>query len=420
MISERMATPLVARVMLAALAAAIVAKASRWTGWRPSASPRELIDFDAFYIAGQMAWRGDIADAYHFPALMRAQLELGGSTEFLPWTYPPPFNLVAAGLTTLPTWLAYLLFTGGTLIAFALVLRRLAGPMFAAVVFTVFPALATVIACGQNGFLTGALIGLACLGLMRDRTAAGLPLGLMVIKPHLAVTFAVYVALARRWACLLVAASVAFGCAALATLAFGIGIWTAFVQGVHEAGGFLISGYYPLHRMVSVYASLRSFDLAPSLAMLAQAGSALIALGFVVAAVRLRLPTRQVLGLTSLCNLLVSPYAYDYDLTLYAVALALLMPDLLARTSDREQMALAVLSWMACGYGLASSAAIDILALPDRAETATPAQVLDVLPPSLVGPVLVLLIAFLWRVLRRPETRASESSVPDHVLSVTA
>ena len=48
-----------------------------------------------------------------------------------------------------------------------------------------FPAMAITIGCGQNGFLTGALIGLVCLNVERRQLLAGLALGAMVIKPHL-------------------------------------------------------------------------------------------------------------------------------------------------------------------------------------------------------------------------------------------
>jgi len=399
MLFERVATPLVTRVMLLALGIVVVSKAMQMGGSFPTASARELIDFDAFRIAGQMAWRGDIADAYRFSTMMQAQLELGGSRAFMPWTYPPPFNLIAAGLAVLPPGLSYFVFVGLTLAGFLAVLRRLSGPHFAAIVFMVFPALATTVSCGQNGFLTGTLIGLACLGLMRDRTIAGVPLGLMVIKPHLAITLAFYVAVTRRWTCMMVAASVTMASAGVATLVFGSRIWPAFLQGVEEAGGFLVAGHYPLFRMVSIYATLRSVDLPPSFAMLIQAASAGAAFYLVAVSIRRRKPTSQILGLTVLCSLTVSPYMYDYDLTLYAVALALLMGDLLCRTTIGEQCALAVLSWITCGYGLLTNM---VFRLPSLAGTsAASAEIAPLLPPAITGPLLLLLVVFVWRVLQR-------------------
>jgi carbon starvation protein CstA len=92
---------------------------------------RPLVDFDMFHLVGQMIWRGELHLAYRFETLVNAQRTVTGCD---------------AG--------------------------RLSGRSEAAcrehlplVLFTTFPALTITIACGQNGFLTGMLIGLACLGL---------------------------------------------------------------------------------------------------------------------------------------------------------------------------------------------------------------------------------------------------------------
>ena len=68
------------------------------------------------------------------------------------------------------------------------------------------------------------------------------------------------------------------------------------------------------------------------------------------------MPPAQVLGLMALASLLVSPYAYDYDLPIGGIALALLMPDLLRLTTERERVALFGLSCFACLFGFAQNA----------------------------------------------------------------
>src|SRR3954447_7837945 len=64
---------------------------------------RELIDFDAFYIAAQRVWLGDIDQSSQFLkyAAMQRQANPGGGI-FMPWTYPPQFDLVIAPLAFLP------------------------------------------------------------------------------------------------------------------------------------------------------------------------------------------------------------------------------------------------------------------------------------------------------------------------------
>ncbi|BDL38980.1 MULTISPECIES: glycosyltransferase family 87 protein [Methylorubrum] len=392
---ERLATPLVVRTLLAALTVVILGRTARFTGLF---GPIGLSDFDILHIAGRMVWRGDIADAYHLPALLRVQQDLTGQQDFLPWAYPPPFNLVVAVLATLPVSLAYLLFTGTTLAAFLFVLRRIAGPFFPALLIALFPALFITVSCGQNGFLTGTLIGLSCLGLVHGRASAGLPLGLMVIKPHLAVGVAVCALALRRWACLAVAAVTAGLAAALATAVLGPAIWPAFLRGADEASANLAAGLYPLFRMVSVYASLRSLDLPAAVALAAQVVTAVTALGLVLLALRRGVARRQVVGLAAVAGLLVSPYAYDYDLSLYGVGLALLLPDLLDRASRREQAALLGLGWVASGYGFVAGTINEHL-VPVGAE--------PLVTLSLPGPLLLILLALMWHVLRRERAPAS-------------
>lgn len=393
-VADPNASPLLQRAILALLAMLLVSKAVELT-WPPFGRITALIDFDAFLIAGRLVWRGDVEQAYHFATLLAAQRTLGAPDSFLPWTYPPVFNLVVAPFALLPRGLAYLLFTGGTLAAYLLILRRLAPHRLGALLALVFPALAVTIACGQNGFLSGGLVGAACLFLVRRDPRAGLPLGLMAIKPHLAVGFALQAAMTRDWRTALTAAGVAAASAGLATLVLGPSIWSAFLGAVAEARGFLEQGLYPLFRMISAYAVVRTLGASAPMAMAVQAGVALVALGLVALAIRRRMPGRQVTGLTVLASLLVSPYAYDYDLPMLGVGLALLAPDLLARTTSRERTAVFALAWIASGWGLAMTGVLRLW----YGEEGLP---LGAMPPSLAGLALAGLVGLIWRVLRRP------------------
>ncbi|QIJ74422.1 DUF2029 domain-containing protein [Methylobacterium sp. NI91] len=386
-------------MLLLSLAAVMLSKALRYAGLLPA---QELTDFDAFHVAGRMVWRGDIAQAYHLPTLLEVQKALTGEQAFLPWTYPPPFNLVVAALAPLPISLAYLVFAGSTLAAYLLVLRRIAGPHFATVVVALAPALFIAVAGGQNGFLTGTLIGLTALGLLGGRALAGLPLGLMVIKPHLAVGLAVCALVLRRWRCLGLAAATAVLAVALSTLVLGPAIWPAFLGGVEEAKAFLAAGAYPLFRMISVYAWLRSLDLPAGLALAAQMATAVAVLGLIPLALWNEMPRRQVVGLAAMASLFVSPYAYDYDLPLYGIALALLLPDLLRQARRGEVLILFALGWIVGGYG--------IVATPVHEALSGSALVTSV-GISLSAPPFLLLLALVWRILRRTQTLA----VPDSV-----
>jgi hypothetical protein len=264
-------------------------------------------------------------------------------------------------------------------------------------------------ACGQNGFLTAALIGLFCL-YFEDRPAlAGLALGVMIIKPHLAIAFGVYALLRRSWIIVIAAGFVVLASSALCTVVFGPQIWAGLLQSVRDSSTFLADGYYPLYRMISFYAALRTIGVSSSVAFLGQALIAILGLAIIAAAIQLRLGTRVALGLTAMVSICFSPYAYDYDFLIFGIGLALLLPELqtLAREGERELIDLAPMLVGAYG-GLRS---------PRLENSHTDVSYLDVL--SIGGLVIVPMIALLFMiVLRRP--RLATSGVPDeHGLSLT-
>jgi hypothetical protein len=198
---------------------------------------------------------------------------------------------------------------------------------------------------GQNGFLTAAIIGLFALLWLRDggRTRAGVPLGLLVIKPHLGIGLGVLVLVSGQWRLLATAfATVALFCL-LSLAAFGPEAWTAFLAATRFAGESMEKGLYPLFRMTSAYALGFSFGL-PS--------GAALALVAVVATVRGHWPPRRQMGVALFATLAISPYNYDYDMAVLGLALAVLAPDLLRHGLWQERLALLAATWLCTGSGL--------------------------------------------------------------------
>lgn len=330
---------------------AVAAKAAKFSGANVEVGQRELVDFDDFYIVGQLVWQGGIAKAYHFATMSQIQQTISGQQSYMPWTYPPQFDLMVAPLALLPLGAAYAVFISVTLLSYLAVLRRFAGEMFLPVIIVLLPPIFITIACGQNGFLTGTLIGLTCLGLQKERTWSGVPLGLMAIKPHLAVAFAVYFVINRRWGAVLVAAATLAFSTLFSTILLGHAIWTHFFEGIHEAQIFLEKGFYPFFRMVSVYACVRTLGAPAPFAFALQLIVAATAI-FAVWIASLRLPARAAIGVTAIASLLISPYAYDYDLPILGIGLALLAPDIERFATERERLALLGMCLIAGGWGM--------------------------------------------------------------------
>jgi hypothetical protein len=313
------------------------------------------LDFQYFYVVGKLVWLGRLEDAYYSVKFEQIVRQLGDDA-FLPWTYPPQFALIIAPITALPLASSYLLFMTTSLAAYLLVLSRLNQPKLAAVLFFVFPAILMNAKIGQNGFLTGALIGWACVLLVQGRWCAGLPLGLLVIKPHVAVSLAIYALAMRQWKAIAVAVvTVIFSCA-VATFIFGPAIWLAFLNGVREASLFLEHQIYPFFSMVSFFAALCSFGVPAPVAIFGQGLLAFSVLGSIVFAVQ-KLPSRQALGLSVVATLLISPYANSYDAVILAVGFAVILPDLMRLGSVTERLTIYLATMLSSGYALIASAA---------------------------------------------------------------
>ncbi|MFK4510764.1 DUF2029 domain-containing protein [Bradyrhizobium daqingense] len=391
------------RFVLATLAMMVLFKTyrfGRWSAWQV----RELSDFDAFYIVAQQIWRGQLDLVYRFETLVKLQEAFAGSTSFMPWTYPPQFDLLVAPFALLPAGIAYLLFITATLTAYLLALRAIAGNNFALILVVLFPTLAITVGCGQNGFLTGVLIGIICLNVERRQIVAGLALGAMVIKPHLAIAAGVYMLATRRWAALATAAAIVLASSFLCTLVFGWQIWAGWLGAIRESAIFLERGFYPLFRMISTYAALGRAGVPPSIAFWAQAAAACLALSAIGLALWLGAARKTspafALGVVAMVSVMISPYAYDYDLPIVGIGLALMLPDLAQMANARERSVIYGLILLAGAYGMLQSARlaaqfgneVDLTGMDDK------------FTPSIGGfammALLALLLKLLWRATR--------------------
>ncbi len=388
------------RGLLLCLGLSILYKAVYFSGL-VAAMPREiLVDFDSFYVASRLVIAGEIEKTYYFATMYPAENALLGSTNYVGWAYPPQFELIILPLALMQEGIAFLLFIGASFLAYVTILARMAGRNLLPILILLLLPIQVNIASGQNGFLTAALIGLTCLLLQRRRAIAGLPLGLLIIKPHLAVAFAVYCVASGRWRTVAVAAATVIGTSLLATLIFGAGVWPAYLDGTRDASQNLSNGLFPLFRMISVFSALMTSGapFAPAMAM--QLVVTTTTIGAVIVAA-LRFPVNRALAVTVFASLLISPYAYDYDMPMLAIGLALLLPDLsaMARPGERAGIYLALFVTGAFGYFQT--------VLPHDVGPAKTLLVYDlsfVLRPerlSLAGIALAFCFALIWHVCNR-------------------
>jgi hypothetical protein len=289
-------------------------------------------DFVSFYAASKLALTGHAADAWNPAAHRIAENSLfRGPHGYLAFFYPPPYLLVCWPLALLPYgWSALAWMTGTTAAALGL-LRAAFHKTIPLVVMLAFPALWINIGCGQNGALTLAILIGGFLLMDRRPVVAGLILGLMVIKPQLAIGLPFVLggaALAnpQRWRVFLATGFSALALCGIAWLAVGQAGYAAFFANSTYAREVLNRGLVDPALMQSLYAGLRTLGVPMTAAYAAQG---LLSAGVLstaaYAAFKYR-PSGLALGaLTISATVLATPFLLDYDLLITALPLGWLV-----------------------------------------------------------------------------------------------
>ena len=300
-------------------------------------------DYVSFFVSGRLFWQGHAADAYDKLLYTQHLKSIGQIGAYLSWAYPPQFFFLLAIFAPLPIWLGYLAFTLSGFAAFAHVLKRLAGAYAPGAFAIALPAIIITTRSGQTGFWIAALIGWFLLAYRDGRDRAGIPLGLMVIKPHLAAGIGVLTLISRRWRVALLAGAIIAASSLLATLALGPGIWSSFRTGVAGSSNLLWHGNLPLSRMTSVFAFAYRIGSDPRTALICHAAVAAGGIAWLMWIGR-SAKREHVLAWTVFSGLLVSPYNYDYDLVALALAAGLILPELAQKARSWEIAGMALLA----------------------------------------------------------------------------
>src|SRR5262249_8525927 len=151
------------------------------------------------------------------------------------WNSPPPFLFFVIPFALLPygpAAVAWLILTGALyLYAAAKIL-----PDKRALIFAVtLPAALYHLGTEQGGLLIAGLNGLALYWLRRRPRAAGTLVGMLIIKPHLAILWPFLLVLTRRWTTFLAAAICTTFLIVAAGLAFGFESYIRFFENLQAS-----------------------------------------------------------------------------------------------------------------------------------------------------------------------------------------
>jgi hypothetical protein len=292
-------------------------------------------DFVNVYTSGTLVLQGRLDLLYDPTAYQAFQDELfGGGLRYHLFSYPPVALLYGWLFALLPYPLALLLWVAGTGALFVLAARpylRDAGlPAWIAIAA---PASLVNIWAGHYGFVIGALWLAAWHLLARRPVAAGILVGLMVVKPHLAVLMPIVLLWRREWTAFAAAAATVLALVGLSAALFGPELWLVYVTEVAAAHAAMVDD-------VGTFFLLLMPTLTPALAMLgvpilaATAVQAIVGIAAIVLLLRHMPRDDRRAGLaTATATFLVLPYGFAYDMTVAGLAGLILLRESLGRRS---------------------------------------------------------------------------------------
>src|SRR5438067_3566652 len=222
-------------------------------------------DFTNIWVAGEEALHGQAARLYDSAEFLKIQTGLLGKQPYLypNWPYPPVFLLIAAPIAALPYLYAFLCWNAITLLVLLIVTYAIVRRPSAIALVLACPFTAWNFFAGQNGFLTGSLLGAALLSLERRPVLAGVFIGCLTYKPQFGILLPVALIAAGQWRAFVAAEITAAGLAGVSIAVFGPSAWELLPGALlAQKGVVLLAGGAPdsaaeLGRIQTVYGLVR-------------------------------------------------------------------------------------------------------------------------------------------------------------------
>ena len=298
----------VAMIGFALLWVILTAYAWSWNFKAPN-----FTDYLSYWAAGKLTLGGDPAAAYDVARHRAMEFTVTPIQGLLPFPYPPPFLMIVTPFSLLSyEWgfAAWIFFTG----AIYVVGTRRVGDLPSTLGH---PSVLMNGLIGQNGLLTCPIFVMGSM-LLRERAfLAGAILGLLVIKPQLALLLPVAVIAARLWPAVIGAVLSSAALLFVALMLFGIGAFDGFIKILPLYTELMRQDKWPWNEFISVFAFLRWFGVDQTVAM-GMHGVVALAAAVVTWVAWSRNWSEQV-PILAAATLLVPPYLLTYDALLMIV-----------------------------------------------------------------------------------------------------
>ena len=285
-------------------------------------------DFLAYWSAGQAVLRGQAAHVHDHDLptdiVHQIQLELMPHLPVVaPWNSPPQFLLLATLLGMMPYMVSAIVALAVSFGVYFYAARKLL-PDWRSLIFAAsVPAVVYEIGSIQTGIIVAGVTGLAIYWQDRRPLSAGAILGLITIKPHMAVLWPIYLMLTGRWRMFMAAAASVIAVTLLAGAVFGFDMYVKFLHNLEYTQNLISHRHVSAATYGSLYGNLLGLGVPHEIAIVVHGISAALALGVAFLVVRRGEPHIQGAALCA-ATALFSPYLFFYDTSLLAVAAALL------------------------------------------------------------------------------------------------
>jgi hypothetical protein len=277
------------------------------------------VDFVSFWAAGRLTLSGHVTAAYDIALHHKMEQVVAPHVGIIPFPYPPPFLIFVAPFALASFGLAFTLWMAVTGAFYALAASRVAPLRFA---FGIAPANVNFM-IGQSGFL---ICGLFILGLSLISSAplvAGAVLGLLILKPQLALLLPVAMIAGREWRVIGAAIASSAILLLLGLIIFGASAYHAMWTILPHYVGFMRDSRLPWYQIASPFALARYAGVPQSAALLIHVVVAVVAAGLTARAWWLKLDER--VPILAASTMLMSPYFFTYDSLLIVVPIGWLV-----------------------------------------------------------------------------------------------
>jgi alpha-1,2-mannosyltransferase len=304
-------------------------------------------DFSSFYSVGRLTRAGHPALAYDIAAMSaEAATTTPGSSAVYTWHYTPVTHFLATLLAVFPYLPCAYLWTFVTVALYAATARSLSADRWAIALAVAAPSTLWDAWHHQLGCAVAVLLAWGLYLSGRRPFRAGLAIGAMLTKPHLALITPLLLLLGRRWGAIASAAAVVTAALAASYLAFGPETWAAFFAVTARARTQLEQHGFQEAMMPSVFAAVRLLGGSVWAAYLLQAIVALCAV-VATALVWRRSPNEHLRTAAGLgAATLLTPYAFAYDQPVATLAIAALAGYGREAALPRGAIGLLTLAWL--------------------------------------------------------------------------